>query len=185
MKIIPSEFWDYAYNNFLDNANRGALAEFIVAKALGVTKSPYSSWESYDLESLDGVKVEVKASGYLQTWIQKRHSTPTFGIPKKRGWDAITSDFSKEIKRHADVYVFCLHHEKGLTKDMLGKEQLTIKADTNPLDTNNWTFWVVSTAVINEKLEEQKSVRISTIEDFLGIQSICFDGLKKAIESIK
>ncbi len=173
MAIVDKEkFWRYSYSNFLENANRGALAEFIIASALGVIKPPYSSWESYDME-IDGIKVEVKASGYLQTWEQKQHTTPSFDVGKKRGWIGDTSELMETPRRHADVYVFYLHHEKN-----------TAKKKANPLDTKNWSFWVVETKVLNEKLGDQKSVSISTLKKYLGIQAVQFEEVKKLIKKL-
>lgn len=40
-----------------------------------------------------------------------------------------------------------------------------------------WVFYVVPTPTINEKLKEQKSVRISTIEGILGVKSVGYDVL--------
>ena len=185
MKIDPFKFWHYSYSNFIENANRGALAEYIVASALGVSKSPFSSWESYDLESHSGIKIEVKASGYLQAWHQNRESMPTFGIGKKQGWDSEKNDFDRVLSRHADVYVFCLHHERGIKPSMNATEQVELKQRTNPLDTMHWTFWVVPTGLINSKLTNQKSIRISTIEKVLNISAIGYEAISQEIARIE
>ena len=66
MLINKNKFWEYAYSNFLDNRNRGALAEYIVAEALGIKEKPSTSWESYDMETSNGIKIEVKTSAYIR-----------------------------------------------------------------------------------------------------------------------
>ena len=169
MKFKKEEFWRYAYSDLIDNRNRAAFGEFIVAKAVGATETPYSSWESYDIKSPDGIKIEVKTSAYIQTWKQEKLSIPTFDISKKYGWVGETSEWDNVKDRQANVYVFCLHLEKDKLK------QLT------PENSENWLFYVVSTNLINEKLADQKSLRISTLEDFLGIQPIQYENLKSEI----
>ena len=57
-------FWQWAYSDLVGNTERGALAEFIVACALGTEKESRISWNSYDLVSKEGVTIEVKTSGY-------------------------------------------------------------------------------------------------------------------------
>ncbi len=170
-EIDENEFWEYAYSDFIDNRNRGALGEFIVAKSLGVTKPPESSWESYDMLSPDGFKVEIKTSGYIQTWHQEKNSIPTFGVGKKLGWKGETNEFDDIKARHADVYVFCLHLEED-------------KDNPKPLDVENWAFYVVSTELIDEKLEDQQTVRLSTLNDFLGIERISFQNLKAEFDRV-
>ncbi len=167
-EINKIDFWQYAYSNFIDNRNRSALSEFIVAKAIGVTNSPETGWESYDMVTKDGIKIEVKSSGYIQSWNQKEPTIPTFEIKKKYGWDNKTNDWDYIRDRQSDVYVFCLHDEKD-------------QCNANPLNTDQWIFYVVSTSVINDKLGDQKSARISTIECILNAVPIKYDDLESQI----
>ena len=55
-------FWQWSASNLLSNAARGVLAEYIVACALGVADGVRATWEPYDLDTEEGVKVEVKSS---------------------------------------------------------------------------------------------------------------------------
>jgi hypothetical protein len=76
-------FWRWSASDLISNTMRGILAEFIVANALGIpTESARDAWGAYDLETLDGIKVEVKSSAYIQSWHQKRFSAITFGTRK-------------------------------------------------------------------------------------------------------
>ncbi|WP_195985135.1 hypothetical protein [Clostridium sp. D33t1_170424_F3] len=65
------DFWSWAYSDLLGNTERGALAEYIVACAMGIQKKERTAWDKYDLLSAEGIAIEVKASGYLQTWGKK------------------------------------------------------------------------------------------------------------------
>lgn len=104
--IDPTDFWQWAYSDFLSNALRGVLAEYIVAQAVGCTHRPRTEWDAYDLKTDSGLKIEVKSSAYLQTWAQRQHSPIRFDIGLKRGWDAASNLYATEAIRSADVYVF-------------------------------------------------------------------------------
>ncbi len=43
------EYWSWALSDLQDNANRGVLAEFIVAKAIGAEILVRGSWDDFDL----------------------------------------------------------------------------------------------------------------------------------------
>ena len=145
-----SDFWQWAYSDLIGNAERGALAEYIVASALGVQKGTRISWDRYDLLSKEGIAIEVKTSGYIQTWEQRELSKLIFGISPTYGWDSVTNEYSQEKMRQSDVYVFCVHKH-------------TDQATVDSLDTSQWDFYVIPTTVLNEKFGQQKSVSLSSL----------------------
>ena len=59
------DYWSWAYSDIVGNTNRGALAEFIVARAIGSEPRVRTDWAAYDLDTPSGIKVEVKSSAYL------------------------------------------------------------------------------------------------------------------------
>lgn len=67
------------------------------------------NWDKYDLLSLEGIAVEVKSSGYLQSWDQDKLSSLGFGIQPTHGWDSSSNTYSNEPARQSDIYVFCVH----------------------------------------------------------------------------
>lgn len=162
------DFWSWAYSNVIDNAERGALAEYIVAKALGVADDVRINWDKYDLLTKEGISVEVKSSGYIQSWEQKGLSSPGFGIQPTHGWDSITNTYSEEANRQARVYVFCLHS---------CKEQAIV----NPLDIAQWEFYILPTEVLNEELKEQKRVSLSTLIR-IGAQKCRFEEIYDVVK---
>ena len=147
------DYWQWAYSDIIGNTDRGALAEFIVARALGTTAQVRNGWAPYDLETPTGIRVEVKSSAYLQSWFQKRPSSPGFGIRKTLAWDPTTNEYDREKRRQADVYVFCLlaHQED--------------KATLNPLDLAQWEFYVVATSELDRAFGERGGVSISQIRE--------------------
>ncbi|MCL2125931.1 MAG: hypothetical protein FWH33_08105 [Oscillospiraceae bacterium] len=42
-------FWQWAYSELMGNTERGALAEYLIACALGIENEPRISWGRYDL----------------------------------------------------------------------------------------------------------------------------------------
>ncbi|GAA3613383.1 hypothetical protein GCM10022199_16680 [Marihabitans asiaticum] len=123
------DFWRWAMSDLRMNNVRGYLAEFVVARAVGATGRRVE-WDAYDLVTSSGVKVEVKASGYLQAWRQPNGvSRPTFRVPQTNGWDhAQGATVGKGW--HADVYVFCLHTAQE-------------HDNYDVLDTRQWDFYVL------------------------------------------
>lgn len=149
------DFWIWNVSDLVSNATRGRLAEFIVAKALGIsTDVVRDEWDSIDLKTPAGLKIQVKSSAYLQNGFQKKLSTITFITRKTRTWDAKTG-IQSEPGRHADVYVFALLAHKD-------------KATVDPLNVTQWAFYVLPTAVLNERTRSQHSIALKTLEDLSG-----------------
>jgi hypothetical protein len=144
-------FWQWAASDLLGNTFRGWFAEFLVASDLGITGATRNGWEGFDLQTKDGVRIEVKASAYLQSWKQKRLSDPAFSVRPAKAWDPKTDTFTDAPDRHSDVYVFCLLHH-------------TDKATVDPLDVTQWTFFVLSTLAINKRLGPRQSVTLRQLK---------------------
>ena len=149
-KIKLSEFWSCAYSDLLGNTERGKLAEFLVAISIGQHKNLTDSWNRYDLCTDDGIRIEVKSSAYIQTWEQVRESKIIFSIRPTFRWDSLTNQYGSQRSRQSDVYVFCL---------LKHRDQNTI----NPLDVNQWDFYVLPTAVLNELMPHQKSLTLGGV----------------------
>jgi hypothetical protein len=88
------DYWRWAFSDLRDNTQRGVLAEFLVALALGRTETRRKAWDNYDVTTSSGLRIEVKASGYLQSWAQATHSRaelraghrPHLGCEHERVW---------------------------------------------------------------------------------------------------
>lgn len=109
MGLTVADFWGWSRSDLLDNTERGVLAEFIVAAALGIPGDGVrEGWAAWDLTTLAGVRVEVKSAAYLQSWAQKGLSRISFGTPRTLAWDADGGGFTGAARRHSQVYVFAL-----------------------------------------------------------------------------
>ena len=164
------DFWRWFASDLVSNALRGVLAEFLVARAVGCDDAECRlEWDACDLRTTSGIKIEVKASGYVQSWAQRQASVPSFSIGLKRGWDAATNAYATDIGRAADVYVFALHAHPDRTS-------------IDPLDVAQWQFLVLRTAVLNECCPTQKRIGLGALRA-LGPREVSFQGLKAAVEA--
>jgi hypothetical protein len=161
-------FWAWSSSDLMSNALRGRVAEFLVAQALGVADGVRSEWDAWDLTSKRGTTVEVKSAAYIQTWAQRGPSTPAFDIGTKRGWSATTNVMELERRRQASVYVFAiLAHRDRMTAD--------------PLDVDQWEFYVLPSKVLDARMPTQKSIRLTTLAT-CGAQQCRFEDLAEAVE---
>lgn len=162
------EFWQWAFSGLSDNALRGSLAEYIVASALDINKSVQENWKSYDLD-YSNLKIEIKSSAYIQTWQQADYSKINFSIRKSREWLADTS-YSNEIKRQADIYIFCLLNHK---------DQETL----NPMDLDQWKFYIVRTSELDDKLGDVQQLSLNRLMKIEHI--VCIYGeIKNVINEV-
>jgi hypothetical protein len=167
MLINPNDFWSWAYSDFLSNANRGILAEFIVHTAIQSKTIQRREWNACDLVTADGLKIEVKCSAYLQSWKQEKPSKLIFDIAPKKAWHAETNTYDDVANRHADIYIFCVFK----TKD---------KEKANPLNSEEWEFIVLPTNELNRKYQEQKSISYHTLIK-IGSKPIKYEELLEII----
>lgn len=168
-KIDKNDFWNWAHSDFLSNAQRGILAEYIVGKALNCLKGKRLEWNAYDLVTNSGIKIEVKSAAYLQSWEQNKFSEIRFDIGQKKSWYTETNTFNKASERSADLYVFSVLSEKDRKK-------------IDPLNLKQWFFMVLPTGTINIRFGKQKTVGLSTLEN-LGVRHLAFEEIKAAIEN--
>jgi hypothetical protein len=150
--VTLRDFWAWSMSDLRANTVRSSLAEFLVARAVGADHRPPVEWDSYDVLTPDGVRVEVKCGAYLQTWAQSRLSTVTFGGLKARTWSA-EEGYSLAESYNADVYVFAVH-------------TATDHTSYDALDVDQWSFWVLPRDVVAET--GQRSIRLSRVEARAG-----------------
>ena len=77
--IRVSKFWEWGFSDVRLNIVRGILAEFLVREAVGDTRPKRIAWDNFDVLMLspshpDGIRIEVKSSGYWQSWPQSDKS---------------------------------------------------------------------------------------------------------------
>lgn len=163
-------FWQWCRSDLLSNAARGVLAEYLVARALGVVDGIRDEWAAYDLITPEGIKVEVKSAAYLQSWHQEKLSAISFRTPKTRAWDPETNVLGDKSQRQADVYVFALLFHRN-------------KATADPMDVTQWEFYVVPTHVLNDRQRSQHSITLPSLRRLA--QPVTYGELHDAVRRAK
>lgn len=161
------EFWQWSVSDLTSNATRGRLAEFLVATALNLTNGVRNEWDAFDLLLPNGTKLEIKSAAYLQSWSHAKLSAINFKIRQTFAWDSNTNKSSTESARQADIYVFCLLKH-------------TDKATIDPMNLDQWEFYLLPTKVLNEKFPTQKSIGLSSLMKLQPVIS-SYENLAKRI----
>lgn len=167
------DFWQYAYSQLeSDGAN---IAEFLVAKALGINKAEnVNYWTAYDM-SYRNKRIEVKASRYIHPWNTKISKVRTFSIEPSNnaywgnGDDGIGR--GEVVSRQSEVYVFCLNDNQNLN-------------DRNALRIDDWKFYVVPTYVINEYCKDnpkQKKISLGVVKR-LACKESSFSDIRSSVD---
>jgi hypothetical protein len=162
------EFWQWVDSDLVSNAIRGRLAEYLIAKDLGVADGIRSEWIAYDLTSKCGTKVEVKSAAYVQTWEQRRPSLISFDIRPTLGWNPDTAKFGVARKRQAEVYVFALLSEKDESK-------------LDPMNVSHWRFFVLPTLALDSNYPNQKTIGLQKLLT-LKPEEVSFGAIAAAVE---
>ena len=161
------DFWVWMASDVLNNTLRGMVAEYIVSQAMEACTPVRVEWDTVDITTPEGIKIEVKSSAYLQSWHQNRPSAISFGIAKTYPWDWKTNQYGETQIRSADVYVFCvLAHLDGQT--------------VNPLELTQWEFYILPTSTLDSSLGNQKTVSLSRLKD-LGAVALDYDQIRNAV----
>jgi hypothetical protein len=152
------DFWQWSSSNLVGNTLRGLVAEFLVARAVGVGGDIRNQWDPYDVTTSSSLRIEVKSAAYLQSWAQRVESSISFDVRETLAWDADANAFAPESdrRRQADLYVFAVlaHREK---------------ATLNPLDVSQWEFYLLETAILNKHVKKQRRI---SLERVLGLSPV-------------
>jgi hypothetical protein len=131
------DYWVWSTSDLQDNATRGALAEFLVAKAVGAENELRVGWANFDVTVPDtGTRIEVKSSGRLQSWAHRKLSTVRFtGLTGLR-WDD-KKGWGTEREVRADVFVFAVQVCEN-------------PEEYDALDVDQWEFYVAPAFAVRD-----------------------------------
>ena len=160
------DVWAWSMSDLRTNTVRPMVAEFLVAKALGASHRPRIEWDSYDVETPDGLRLEVKSSAYLQAWEQTRLSRIEFsGLTAKT---PTATAYSDARTYNADGYVFAL-------------QTATEHSRYDALDTGQWQFWVLP--VERVAANGSRSLALSTVKSMAG-EHVTYARLADTVRSV-
>lgn len=155
--ISVIDFWQWSSSGLAANNLRGHLAEYLVASDLGLANGVRYEWESCDVLTPAGYRIEVKSTAYIQQWSQKKLSTISFDIAPTQAWDYQNQCRTGSKQRNSDAYVFCLL----ATKD---------QSIFDPTDLKQWQFFIVATSELDQRLGSQKTLSLGTLKLLTHIQ---------------
>jgi hypothetical protein len=167
------EFWRWALGDLRMNNARGHLVEYLVARAVGDEAPLRVEWGPYDARAPDGTLIEVKASGYLQSWALRKLSTPSWSFPSvmaNRVWSEALGDYvTVDPADRVHVWVFAL-------------QTCQEPAEYDPLTVAQWEFRVLS----HRRLlaTGQKSARLSFF-DRLNVRPVTYEHLAQAVSDAR
>ena len=168
LDISILDFWRFMYSNIYNLQEY--IAEFLVAKALGKENPDNDKyWTLWDITYREK-RIEVKESSYYHSFNEegKVSKQRTFSISKANSRyedDAIENTY----ERQNDIYVFCLN---------IGEN----RKEANPLNLDNWEFYIVPTSFINKECGDNKTISIGRIRN-MGVQAKLFHEIKAEIDS--
>jgi hypothetical protein len=165
------DFWRWSSSELAGNTLRGVLAEFLVAHALGIDEGHRTEWAPADIETPEGVRIEVKSASYQQVWAQARPSPIRFRIAPARRWEAQVGTYEAAPRRQAHVYVFAI----------LGRSE---EHSAEPLHLDDWEFLVLPTWRLTKRVGDQKTIGLKSLLS-LGPSRVGYAGLAECIRSVQ
>jgi hypothetical protein len=145
-----SDFWKWAFSDLCDDDLKGIFAEWIVLKLLGIARARRVSWANSDIVTEEGVRIEVKASSYWQSWklmdgtgalrptpihpVSSEAQIRFAGLKARDAGDISKSSDPRLFK--SDIYVFAFQHEKDSER-------------WDAMDLSQWEFYALPISAID------------------------------------
>ena len=167
---IVVDFYDQP---IMSNLARPHYVERMIALALGDEwRLVSANWSSWDIESRDGIKVEIKQSAARQVWTDRpslkgRTTKGQFDIAPRTGYWA--EDGSRWIEmpgRSADIYIFAWH-------------PVVDKREVDHRDTAQWGFYVVPACELPAR---QKSIGLKKVAKMWS--HVAYDELQRRLSKV-
>lgn len=164
-----ADYWRFQFSNLIDNL--GFVAEFLIAQALSKDEPDNcNGWTVYDL-GYRGKRIEVKATSYWQSWKKSQIISEIRNFSIRKTYLDYQNNKSEKARQN-DIYIFCL--DKGKTEEA-----------ANPLNLDNWDFYVVPTKVINDTFSDQKVLSLKRLKELSPYnKELTWNDIKKAVDDI-
>ena len=165
---------DRIYNQrLIENVQRGPYVEAIVADALDDEWAMTSTWADWDMQHVEGARVEVKSKAALQTWTDLDEGNPNvnpqFDIARREvaSLKETGNEDNKKKFRPADIYVFAWH---PIIDPVVADHRLV----------GQWRFFVSAECDLPAKQDSIILRRIREIGNDVG-----YDNLADAIDEVR
>ncbi len=155
----------------MNNVHRAHYVEAMISLALDERWRLVSrdwDWAPWDLESDDGVRLEVKQSAAVQSWnTHDPQENRSFDIAQRNGYWDYESRWHAGKARYADIYLFAWHPELNRKiADHRCPEQ--------------WLFFVIP----EYGLPAQKSISLNSLKKNPATVETVYEGLAATVEAI-
>lgn len=110
-------FWRWAFSDLRQNALRGVFAEWVVANLLGIERACRDPWAECDLVTATGLRIEVKAAAYRQSWHEDGAPPSKIVFGGLHGRRLQNGRYVETGTYNADLYIFCLIDNRDLAAD--------------------------------------------------------------------
>lgn len=170
------DFWSWYASDLLNHSVRGAIAEYIVGKALE-TGNTKAGWSSCDIK-YKNKRIEVKSCASIGAKNGKLTSRIVFNVKKQLcckpedielGYCS-ENELWKTSCRHSDIYIFCHFKEQDADK-------------ANPLCLEQWEFYILPTKVLDDNIGDKQTIRIPQILE-LGGMRCAWEQLKQRVDAL-
>jgi hypothetical protein len=166
------DFWRWAYSDLIQNITRGIVAEYLVSCAVGIESKPRDPWNYCDVITNHGTAIEIKATGFVQAWHYEqkpKRIVPAVVLKPTKRYDPENPTIAKDKTLNADKYVICYHKEEDMAR-------------ADPMDVDQWSFWILDRKDIDVLLKTRKSITIASLRK--NHQELDYSGLKDALGGI-
>ena len=118
-----------------------------------------------------GKRIEVKATSYWQSWKASHIISEQRNFSIRKTYLDYQNNKSDKARQN-DIYIFCL--DKGRDEK-----------SSNPMNLENWVFYVVPTKVINKMFGDQKVLSLKRLEKIEKYgEGIMYDQIKENVDNI-
>lgn len=170
--LTVRDFWAWILGDLRMNTTRGVLVEFLVAKAVGDDSSFRTEWGPWDVKADDGTLIEIKTSGYSQSW-DGADSNPRFefrAVNADQTWNEEAGRYvDVDPDRRVHVWIFAVH--------------MTRRSEAyDPLDLDSFSFYVVPHIWLRRR--GTKSMSLSVLEK-TEFEPVGWNGLREAVRAAR
>jgi hypothetical protein len=157
-----AEFWKWGASDLASEPIPQSLAEFIVAKALGIPISGTRSFtQAAKFTTELNCQVEVRSWSFINKKKEIEPSNLSFKIPRINKDLPYQRSFRPGPKAHPDIYVFAMFVHN-------------VPATADPLNPDQWLYYVISANSLRGAKDEVVNIRL--LQEVAG-RYVSFDKL--------
>ncbi len=181
------DFWKWAFSDLCDDDLKGIFAEWIVLKLLEIPSVRRVNWANSDIITPEGVRIEIKATSYWQSWkiLDEQGAlrpVPLHPVSPKtqirfsglKARDAVAVPNSNEpqiFKSH--IYIFAFQRERQFER-------------WNAMDLSQWEFYALPVSVVGALGSKSVSLKMLRVEQkrLCGHETLTAESFPKLAQTL-